>query len=105
MSQMESLNNVVVAGNITASAYKMSEKNHAWTVFDVTTYRVVKDGDNKIKIPEVHEVRMFNSGSIFEHLRVGKFAVVQGRVVPDTESCNSYIQATAVTFPTKGDSF
>jgi hypothetical protein len=94
-----------VAGNITAAAYRMTEKNHAWTVFDVTTYRVVKDGDNKIRIPEVHEVRMFNSGSIFEHLRVGKFVVVQGRVVPDTEHCNSYVQANGVTFPTKGDSF
>jgi len=100
---MESVNVVTLAGNVTASSRRLVGRNRSWTSFDVTTYRVVKTEDSKIKIPEVHEVRMFNAGSIFDHLKEGKFVVVVGRYCPESGDEPAYVQASSVTFPTRGD--
>lgn len=100
---MESVNVATLAGNITSSASRLHGKNQSWVSFDLTTYRVVRDGDRKVKVPEVHEVRMFNPGSILDHLKSGKFAVIVGRYCPDNSDDTSYMHASTVTFPTKGD--
>ena len=100
---MESVNVVTLAGNISSSARRLVGRNNAWTSFFLTTYRVIKSDGGKIRVPEVHEIRMFNSGSLFDYLKEGKFAVVVGRYCPESDDEPAYVSASSVTFPTRGD--
>jgi single-stranded DNA-binding protein len=95
---METLNLVVISGNISSDAVLYESNGIEYCDFSVVTFRSAKTDSGKVKSREEHHVTMFRPGTISKYLTKGKSVLIQGRVAP-ANSKGPNIIATSVTFP------
>jgi len=94
---METLNLVVLNGNVDADASVFYVDSTEWCSFPLVTYRMIKSDSGKMKVREEHIVSVCRPGTIAKYLTKGKSVIVQGRVAPAGSSHN--VVASSITFP------
>jgi single-stranded DNA-binding protein len=97
---MESLNLVVLSGQIESSAdiFLMDDGKEACN-FSIKTFKTTGRGPEKTRTPQLHTVTMINPGTIGRHLLKGKAVVIQGRLEPCPGGPFDMIVATTIHFP------
>lgn len=96
---MESVNTVILSGTIEGNAsIRRIDNDTEECRFSVRSYRAKGRGDDKVKVSEVHRISLLNPKTIARHLTNGKSVIVQGRLIPPSESTGSTVFATKVTF-------
>lgn len=99
---METINSVFLSGNLVSDAVFEDVEGRSWCYMEVRTFRSSWNGSDKVKTPEIHEVRAMNVKSLQKYLNKGKSVIIQGRVVPSSEASDDFIMASSITFPGSG---